>query len=190
MTTTLPPSGDTPAELAEHLASGARLVEAFHLMPGVARAMREAARLLRKPCTCHPDDSPPFPCPRKYALSECRAAAPPAVQSEPTDRCKHGIRFPHECNDCLYEAPAVQAEPVAWLKNAAEAWADDNDDLSADAWRSVRQRIAMLAAPPVNDEAVRLLREARKYGVHPALRDEIDAYLAKVGDNDRIQPRR
>ena len=28
-----------------------------------------------RPCTCHPDDNPPVPCPRKYALSECRAAA-------------------------------------------------------------------------------------------------------------------
>lgn len=28
-----------------------------------------------RPCTCHPDDNPPSPCPRKYALSECRAAA-------------------------------------------------------------------------------------------------------------------
>lgn len=26
-------------------------------------------------CTCHPDDNPPVPCPQKFALSECRAAA-------------------------------------------------------------------------------------------------------------------
>lgn len=26
-------------------------------------------------CTCPPDDSPPVPCPRKYALTECRTAA-------------------------------------------------------------------------------------------------------------------
>lgn len=26
-------------------------------------------------CTCHPDDLPPVPCPRKFALTECRAAA-------------------------------------------------------------------------------------------------------------------
>jgi hypothetical protein len=26
-----------------------------------------------KPYTCHPDDDPPAPCPRRYALSECRA---------------------------------------------------------------------------------------------------------------------
>ena len=25
-------------------------------------------------CTCHPDDNPPQPCPRRHALSECRRA--------------------------------------------------------------------------------------------------------------------
>jgi hypothetical protein len=28
-----------------------------------------------RPCTCHPDDNPPRPCPQKYALTECRMAA-------------------------------------------------------------------------------------------------------------------
>lgn len=27
------------------------------------------------PCTCHPDDNPPNPCPRRFALSHCRAAS-------------------------------------------------------------------------------------------------------------------
>ena len=27
------------------------------------------------PCTCHPDDNPPVPCPHMYALNECRKAA-------------------------------------------------------------------------------------------------------------------
>ena len=31
--------------------------------------------LTGRPCTCHPDDNPPVPCPKKYALSECRKAA-------------------------------------------------------------------------------------------------------------------
>ncbi|MGE5523422.1 MAG: Lar family restriction alleviation protein [Rhodospirillaceae bacterium] len=37
-----------------------------------------------RPCTCHPDDNPPAPCPRKYALSECRKAAqePPMTDRE------------------------------------------------------------------------------------------------------------
>ena len=25
-----------------------------------------------RPCTCHPDDSPPTPCARKYAMGECK----------------------------------------------------------------------------------------------------------------------
>lgn len=25
-------------------------------------------------CTCHPDDNPPDPCPRKFALTDCRIA--------------------------------------------------------------------------------------------------------------------
>lgn len=28
-----------------------------------------------RPCTCHPDDNPPVPCPRMYALHDCRRAA-------------------------------------------------------------------------------------------------------------------
>jgi len=27
-----------------------------------------------RPCTCHPDDNPPVPCARQYALRECRLA--------------------------------------------------------------------------------------------------------------------
>jgi hypothetical protein len=33
------------------------------------------ARQSARPCTCHPDDNPPRPCPQKYALTECREAA-------------------------------------------------------------------------------------------------------------------
>jgi hypothetical protein len=25
-----------------------------------------------RPCTCHPDDNPPIPCAKQYALSECK----------------------------------------------------------------------------------------------------------------------
>lgn len=34
-----------------------------------------AASPCAAPCTCHPDDNPPRPCPQKYAYSECAAAA-------------------------------------------------------------------------------------------------------------------
>lgn len=29
----------------------------------------------RRSCTCHPDDNPPVPCPRKFALTDCRQSA-------------------------------------------------------------------------------------------------------------------
>lgn len=38
-------------------------------------AEESLAEPAERPCTCHPDDNPPRPCPRKYALSECRKAA-------------------------------------------------------------------------------------------------------------------
>lgn len=28
----------------------------------------------QRSCTCHPDDNPPSPCPRKFSLTECRSA--------------------------------------------------------------------------------------------------------------------
>lgn len=39
---------------------------------------RSSGGASERPCTCHPDDNPPTPCPRNYALQECRAAAEPA----------------------------------------------------------------------------------------------------------------
>lgn len=33
-----------------------------------------------RPCTCHPDDNPPSPCQKRYALSECRAALAEGVK--------------------------------------------------------------------------------------------------------------
>ena len=42
---------------------------------GDALAAQPAAGDGPRPCTCHPDDSPPVPCARMYALHECREAA-------------------------------------------------------------------------------------------------------------------
>lgn len=41
----------------------------------VITALRAALAADSRICTCHPDDNPPKPCQRKYALSECREAA-------------------------------------------------------------------------------------------------------------------
>ena len=52
-------------------------------------------------CTCHPDDNPPVPCARKYALTECRKAAAMPDIEKMLDRAKHSAgklyvyRFKH-----------------------------------------------------------------------------------------------
>lgn len=37
--------------------------------------MAETDTVVARPCTCHPDDNPPKPCPQRYALSECERAS-------------------------------------------------------------------------------------------------------------------
>jgi len=70
-------------ELEENLRKARKLIEAFADSPleeaqdsvAVARALLALAQQAGRECTCHPDDNPPRPCPQKFALSECRAAA-------------------------------------------------------------------------------------------------------------------
>jgi hypothetical protein len=58
-------------------------IEGTHASPERgAKHVAEVSLLMKKkkaanvlPCTCHPDDKPPRPCPQKYAYSECVAAA-------------------------------------------------------------------------------------------------------------------
>lgn len=110
-------------------------------------------------------------------------------QAEPV-ACPFGCTTQEE-HDAHYAAPPAvqQAEPVPYA-----AWRQG--------WKGVAEFKAERAAPPAvnpapgycphckqytiaeplpaDDEAVRLLREARKFGLHAELIDEIDAYLAKV----------
>jgi hypothetical protein len=67
-----------------------------------------------RPCTCHPDDNPPRPCPQKFALTECRAAAAEAAQVEQFSREHWEQDFAaaqadapegeHQCGWCGYYA--------------------------------------------------------------------------------------
>jgi hypothetical protein len=43
-------------------------------------ALKAAPPVDTRSCTCHPDDNPPVPCPKRYAYSECVKAAPPVEQ--------------------------------------------------------------------------------------------------------------
>ena len=41
----------------------------------ISEALRERLAREERPCTCHPDDNPPIPCAKQYALAQCREAA-------------------------------------------------------------------------------------------------------------------
>lgn len=41
----------------------------------ISPAQQAAINTDTRTCTCHPDDKPPVPCPRKFALTHCRMAA-------------------------------------------------------------------------------------------------------------------
>ena len=70
-----------------------------------------------QPCTCHPDDNPPVPCPQKFALTECRiAAAHRAGQEAMRERAAKEVvnctDFAHEERDIWMQetiASAVRA---------------------------------------------------------------------------------
>lgn len=44
-----------------------------------------------RPCTCHPDDAPPAPCARRYALAECRD-----IQANVMDRAQSWLNAADE----------------------------------------------------------------------------------------------
>lgn len=72
---------------------------------GAASAVTDGPADARS-CTCHPDDNPPRPCPRKYALTECRSAADPA------DLCAE-LRATHCSNENLHDNAAYELERLA-----------------------------------------------------------------------------
>ncbi len=47
---------------------------------GTEQWLATALMRVARSCTCHPDDSPPVPCARKFALTDCRAAYDFAVE--------------------------------------------------------------------------------------------------------------
>jgi hypothetical protein len=116
-----------------------------------------------------------------YCHAAADALAAPAAQQPAEPRCKHGIRHPHECRDCVAEAAAL---PDEWAENKAgkltderidELWAlidayadchaDRNGPIAEAYWKlarsNLRDALAALARPPAADNnRLRELREA------------------------------
>lgn len=78
---------------------------------------KRSAETSGRHCTCHPDDNPPRPCPKKYALNECRRAA-----GETTPR----ISLP----DLLFDGYAVMDGMTEQAKRRT-SWENVSDVLDA-----------------------------------------------------------
>ena len=73
-------------------------------------------------CTCHPDDNPPVPCAKKYALTECRKAALAQQQAEPV---AYGATHREPITGALYKKIdsiwyvwcRMEDEPRRWIKS-------------------------------------------------------------------------
>lgn len=78
-----------------------------------------------RPCTCHRDDRPPFPCAQKYALRDCLAVA---LQEGYAEDVRGMIR----CND-LVPLGYPQAYALAQQILAEKGWVYL---ITVDAWLS------------------------------------------------------
>jgi hypothetical protein len=91
-------------------------------------------------CTCHPDDDPPVPCARKYALSECRAAAALAAHASPV-----GVST---VTEELVEAALKVWSASAWASIQAHADGNTPKDGPSEAMRAALQAALSLKGAP------------------------------------------
>ena len=98
-----------------------------------------------RPCTCHPDDNPPVPCPQKYALIECREAADKGSLADEIERllarCAElethacGVRCPN-CDNLRLELGEQRRRATELARDAARyRWlANSPYDAFRNAW--------------------------------------------------------
>jgi hypothetical protein len=99
-------------------------------------------------CTCHPDDNPPRPCPRKYALSECQAAAQPSEAEEREyDRGWQDGRddawFAYTAGQKWRDFPELKRYTARLTEFALEVVEDENGG-----WCDYEHAIALLRSQP------------------------------------------
>jgi hypothetical protein len=76
-----------------------------------------------RPCTCHPDDNPPTPCPKQYALQDCRYVAEIIKLRVEVERLRDAAhkaisRVEPWTTHCDYRAEPNLADAVAILRSA------------------------------------------------------------------------
>jgi hypothetical protein len=129
-----------------------------------------------RPCTCHPDDNPPVPCPHKYALSECRAPAIFAAPVHSAEWLREAMKLADEYADeaALYQKRLddPQSDPEMDLQQK-----DDTDAARAAvlADRAAAQPIGMRPK-----ELVERVKRGEKWEVQPAAPAEPVAWQYRV----------
>lgn len=90
--------------------------------------MTPLSNTTERPCTCHPDDNPPVPCAKKYALSDCQATISntterveltlpwPARELHPNARLHWAAKAKHTKKARSYAAWAAEAAGVGKLR--------------------------------------------------------------------------
>mgnify|MGYP000205015335 CR=1 FL=1 len=103
-------------------------------------------------CSCHPDDNPPDPCPRKHALTECReAAAQPAIGIVGgTDVAQTADKSD------LKLTPKDLNQIQSLLVSASRIMRVDKSE----AIESIRRKIAFFHQEPMDDEFLATVRSA------------------------------
>lgn len=112
--------------------------------------MSNTIPLPERSCTCHPDDSPPVPCPKKYALRECvtahaaavSAADNAALRAELAQAMKERARAiavgddmeqeAERLRDQLHLAEVARAAQVEGLAQGAAGWRERSEQLAAE----------------------------------------------------------
>jgi hypothetical protein len=124
-------------------------------------------------CTCHPDDNPPHPCPRKFALTECKkAVAQPQEPGESDELVKAIERCAERCRKIVrLDGPKeVLLTELAMLS-----------DRTADAITTLQAQLKELEALYENEKAKRRMAEypqPQKLGEF----DELKKLKRKIAD--------
>jgi len=141
-------------------------------MEQIFKAIKPLVDQLPKPCTCHPDEAPK-PCPRKYALTECRDAVEVGADDEALIE-NIAISAHSLCRVCLPNLSDGSASDRA--VSAAQKQLNDNKD-------ALRRHIAGLRAERDNTLKVGIAYSKRMNEAERALaacRDKVIEECAAI----------
>lgn len=75
-----------------------------------------------RPCTCHPDDNPPVPCAKRYALTECKAAAYEALRSRLAAQENAARQADERGDEAMRRAHAAEARLAEAERDRDAGW--------------------------------------------------------------------